>query len=133
MRRGWRWSRTWGEPGERPRRASYRNRFRHDQHRGLHSGRRRRGSADQLHGAGRRPDPELALRRYEVAFSRLGFDDVRYAYEPIAAAFFFARTLSGDATVLVGDFGGGTSDFSIVRFHREAGEVRSTALANAGV
>ena len=32
-----------------------------------------------------------------------------------------------------GDFGGGTSDFSIVRFHREGGEIRSTALANAGV
>ena len=38
-----------------------------------------------------------------------------------------------DATVLVGDFGGGTSDFSIVRFHREGGEIRATPLANAGV
>jgi hypothetical chaperone protein len=83
--------------------------------------------------AGLRPDPGLALRRYQTAFARLGFSDIRYAYEPIAAAFFFARTLDGDATVLVGDFGGGTSDFSIVRFHREGGEIRSTALANAGV
>ena len=83
--------------------------------------------------AGLRPDPALALSRYQTAFARLGFSDIRYAYEPIAAAFFFARTLDGDATVLVGDFGGGTSDFSIVRFHREGGEIRSTALANAGV
>jgi hypothetical chaperone protein len=83
--------------------------------------------------AGLRPDPDLALTRYQTAFARLGFDDIRYAYEPIAAAFFFARTLTSDATVLVGDFGGGTSDFSIVRFHREGGEIRSTALANAGV
>jgi hypothetical chaperone protein len=83
--------------------------------------------------AGLRPDPALALTRYQTAFARLGFSDIRYAYEPIAAAFFFARTLNGDATVLVGDFGGGTSDFSIVRFHREGGEIRSTALANAGV
>ena len=83
--------------------------------------------------AGLRPDPALALTRYQTAFARLGFSDIRYAYEPIAAAFFFARTLTGDATVLVGDFGGGTSDFSIVRFHREGGEIRSTALANAGV
>ena len=83
--------------------------------------------------AGLRPDPSLALARYETAFARLGFSDIRYAYEPIAAAFFFARTLNDDATVLVGDFGGGTSDFSIVRFHREGGEIRSTALANAGV
>lgn len=83
--------------------------------------------------AGARPDPALAVQRYQIAFERLGFEDVRYAYEPVAAAFFFARQLKGDATVLVGDFGGGTSDFSIVRFHREGGEIRSTALANAGV
>jgi hypothetical chaperone protein len=83
--------------------------------------------------AGLRPDPDLALARYQTAFARMGFTDIRYAYEPVAAAFFFARTLTVDATVLVGDFGGGTSDFSIVRFHREGGEIRSRALANAGV
>jgi hypothetical chaperone protein len=83
--------------------------------------------------AGASPDASLALARYQTAFSRLGFTDIRYAYEPVAAAFFFARQLAADATVLVGDFGGGTSDFSIVRFQREGGEIRSTALANAGV
>jgi hypothetical chaperone protein len=87
--------------------------------------------------AGLRPDPELALSRYETAFRRLGFTDIRYAYEPVAAAFFFARKLTADATVMVADFGGGTSDFSIVRFWREggpgkSGEVRSQALANSG-
>jgi hypothetical chaperone protein len=83
--------------------------------------------------AGLRPDANLALRRYSEAFARLGFADLRFAYEPVAAAFFFARKLAADATVLVGDFGGGTSDFSIVRFRREGGRLRSTALANAGV
>lgn len=83
--------------------------------------------------AGLRPDPALALTRYERAFERLGFSDIRYAYEPMAAAFFFARGLEADATVLVGDFGGGTSDFSIVRFERRDGAIRSRALANAGV
>ena len=82
--------------------------------------------------AGLQPDPELALRRYELAFRRLGFEDIRYAYEPVAAAFFFARQLTGDATVMVADFGGGTSDFSIVRFTREGGKVVSRALANSG-
>ena len=82
--------------------------------------------------AGQRADPQLALSRYETAFGRLGFTDIRYAYEPVAAAFFFARQLKRDATVMVADFGGGTSDFSIVRFWRENGEVRSKALANAG-
>lgn len=83
--------------------------------------------------AGVSPNTDLALARYQTAFARLGFSEIRYAYEPIAAAFFFARSLAADAVVLVGDFGGGTSDFSIVRFHRNDGEVRAKALANAGV
>ena len=83
--------------------------------------------------AGATPDADLALRRYQVAFERLGFESVRYAYEPVAAAFFFARQLTRDATVLVGDFGGGTSDFSLVRFEIEGGIIRPVALGNAGV
>ncbi len=83
--------------------------------------------------AGASPDPELALQRYQAGFSRLGYGQIRYAFEPIAAAFFFARKLTQEAVVLVGDFGGGTSDFSIVRFHREGGRIRARALANAGV
>jgi hypothetical chaperone protein len=83
--------------------------------------------------AGGAPDEQLALGRYEAAFARLGFTDIRYAYEPIGAAFFFARTLSADANVLVADFGGGTSDFSIVRFERSPEGLRSTPLARSGV
>ncbi len=83
--------------------------------------------------SGLRPDPDLALKRYKAAFRRLGFGAVRYAYEPVAAAFFFARKLKDDATVMVGDFGGGTSDFSIMRFERRAGALHARALANAGV
>jgi len=83
--------------------------------------------------AGLQPDPALALRRYQDAFARLGFADIRYAYEPVAAAFFFARQLTADATVLVADFGGGTSDFSIIRFERHAGRLKATPLANSGV
>ena len=83
--------------------------------------------------AGTRPDPTLALSRYEIAFRRLGFTDVLYAYEPVAAAFFFARRLKADATVLVADFGGGTSDFSIIRFERRDGVLRSTPLGQSGV
>ncbi|OYX35269.1 MAG: hsp70 family protein [Caulobacterales bacterium 32-69-10] len=83
--------------------------------------------------AGSSPDEELGLSRYEEAFRRLGFTEVLYAYEPVGAAFFFARELSHDATVLVGDFGGGTSDFSIIRFSREGGEIRSQPLGRSGV
>jgi len=83
--------------------------------------------------AGASPSETLALQRYETAFHRLGVKEVLYAYEPVGAAFFFARELDRDATVLVGDFGGGTSDFSIIRFEREAGEVRAIPLGRAGV
>lgn len=83
--------------------------------------------------AGGAPNPELAIQRYEAAFRRLGFTEVLYAYEPVGAAFFFARELDHDATVLVGDFGGGTSDFSIIRFTRRDGEIRAEPLGRAGV
>jgi hypothetical chaperone protein len=88
--------------------------------------------------AGGAPKESLALERYETAFARLGFSEVLYAYEPVGAAFFFARELDHDATVLVGDFGGGTSDFSIIRFERHAedgrpAEMRAIPLGRAGV
>jgi hypothetical chaperone protein len=84
--------------------------------------------------AGGNPDETLALQRYQAAFERLGFTDVRYSYEPVGAAFFFARQLKQDGTVLVADFGGGTSDFSLVRFERQAdGSLRSTPLGHSGV
>lgn len=82
---------------------------------------------------GAHPDEQLALSRYETAFKRMGVREVLYAYEPVGAAFFFARELDHDATVLVGDFGGGTSDFSIIRFERRAGVLKATPLGRAGV
>lgn len=83
---------------------------------------------------GASPNEALALSRYETAFHRMGVKEVRYAYEPVGAAFFFARALDHDATVLVGDFGGGTSDFSIIRFERDgAGGLRAQPLGRAGV
>jgi len=87
---------------------------------------------------GASPNEKLALERYEIAFHRMGVKEVLYAYEPVGAAFFFARELDHDATVLVGDFGGGTSDFSIIRFERPksgegAGEMRAIPMGRAGV
>ena len=83
--------------------------------------------------AGGSPNADLALERYQTAFERLGFTDIRYAYEPVGAAFFVARGLTQPATVLVADFGGGTSDFSIVRFEPSSNGLRSTPLARSGV
>ena len=82
---------------------------------------------------GASPNEALALSRYETAFRRMGVRELTYVYEPVGAAFFFARGLKADATILVGDFGGGTSDFSIIRFEREAGRLRAVPLGRAGV
>jgi hypothetical chaperone protein len=83
--------------------------------------------------AGAAPDADLALERYEAAFRRLGFRDLHYVYEPVAAAFYFAQRLTGSAVVLVADFGGGTSDFSVIRFDRQGGQIISKALSHSGV
>lgn len=83
--------------------------------------------------AGTHPDDGLAMSRYRAAFGKLGAHHARYVYEPVGAAFFYARQLNHDATVLVADFGGGTSDFSVMRFSRESGVLRAEPLGHAGI
>ena len=83
--------------------------------------------------AGAAPDEGLARSRYEAALRAVGFEDIHHVYEPVAAAYFFSQRLRGDATILVADFGGGTSDFSVVRFTRGAKGLEYAPLAHAGV
>ncbi len=83
--------------------------------------------------AGAAPDEALALSRYRTAFSRLGLPGLAFAYEPVGAAFFFAKRLQGAAVVLVADFGGGTSDFSLMRFSRQGARITAEPLARSGV
>ncbi len=83
--------------------------------------------------AGAQPDETLAQTRYETALQRLGFETIHHVYEPVAAAFFYAQRLTEPATILVADFGGGTSDFSIIRFDPGGNALRAVALSHAGV
>jgi hypothetical chaperone protein len=83
--------------------------------------------------AGARSDDALARTRYDLALTKAGFDDIHHVYEPVAAAFFFAQRLESDATILVADFGGGTSDFSIIRFKRGINVRSAEALAHRGI
>lgn len=57
----------------------------------------------------------LAQSRLESAARIAGFTDIAFQIEPIAAARRFEQTLSEEVLCLVGDFGGGTSDFTIIR------------------
>ncbi|MDH6272819.1 putative chaperone protein [Rhizobium leguminosarum] len=86
-----------------------------------------------VHFAGASPDPALATERYNEALSRFGFPEIHYVYEPVAAAFYFAQNLKQDATVLVADFGGGTTDYSLIRFETVAGKLTATPIGHSGV
>ncbi|MFC3711185.1 Hsp70 family protein [Sphingoaurantiacus capsulatus] len=83
--------------------------------------------------AGSRPDEALALERYGRGFATLGAREIAYVYEPLAAAFSFARQVEDSATILIADFGGGTSDFSVVRVNAPGTGARCTPLGHAGV
>jgi hypothetical chaperone protein len=83
--------------------------------------------------AGANPDDALAMRRYRAAFERAGIAGGRYVYEPVGAAFYFAERLDGEAIVLVADFGGGTSDFTVMRFRRSAGRLSAEPLGSSGI
>lgn len=83
--------------------------------------------------AGGAPDEALARTRYEAALRMVGFEEVCHVYEPVAAAYYFAQRLEADANIIVADFGGGTSDFSVVRFERGQRGLVYQPLAHAGV
>jgi hypothetical chaperone protein len=82
--------------------------------------------------AGTRPDPVLARQRYDLMFGGFGFE-LHYVYEPLGAAHSYASRLDEPATILVADFGGGTTDFSIVRVAAPGSEQRCVPLAFSGV
>lgn len=84
--------------------------------------------------AGDRPDEELALARLASAYGAAGMPNVDFAYEPLGAAYWYARELKTPQTMLVADFGGGTSDFSVMRFEPGgAGRLEAIPLSHAGV
>ena len=60
-------------------------------------------------------EDELAENRLRKAAQLAGFTEVHFQYEPIAAAFAYESRISTPERVLVGDFGGGTSDFTVVQ------------------
>ena len=60
-------------------------------------------------------DNEFALARLKKAIEKAGIGPVVFEYEPVAAAYFYESTLDHDELIMIGDFGGGTSDFSLLR------------------
>ena len=66
----------------------------------------------------------------------VGYTDVQFQYEPIAAALDYESQLTRETLVLVADIGGGTSDFSLIRLGPERAKLKDRSadvLANGGV
>ena len=85
-----------------------------------------------VHFAGEFADDTLGESRLRGSYAEAGLEQLEVAFEPEAAGYRFARTLTTAATVLIGDFGGGTSDFSVLRF--EPGRPnRVLPLGHAGI
>ena len=81
-------------------------------------------------------DDDFAVSRLREAFAAAGFERVDFELEPVAAACAYEATLDHDELILIGDFGGGTSDFSLLRVGpdvRRRGRTPQDLLGNSGV
>jgi hypothetical chaperone protein len=81
-------------------------------------------------------DVDYALDRLRTALAKAGFDDVVFEYEPVGAAYHYESTLDHDELVLIADFGGGTSDFCLIRVGptvRARGRTAADILGTDGV
>src|SRR5262245_35642233 len=85
------------------------------------------------------PDAELdafATDRLLSAIRLAGFDEIVFEYEPVAAAYAYEARLLRDERILIGDFGGGTSDFTIISVGpgvRQRGRQSSDIIGTDGV
>jgi len=87
-------------------------------------------------GAETEADNAYAESRLRNAYHAAGFEQVHFELEPVAAAHYYESTLQRDELILIGDFGGGTSDFSLIRVGpavRHRGRTGDDLLGNAGV
>jgi hypothetical chaperone protein len=87
-------------------------------------------------GAETPDDDEFAVSRLRIAFAAAGFEHVDFEMEPVAAACAYESSLDHDELILIGDFGGGTSDFSLLRVGpqvRRRGRAPQDLLGNSGV
>ncbi len=87
-------------------------------------------------GAENQEDESYAEGRLRSAFELAGYESVEFEMEPVAAAHYYESKLDHDELILIGDFGGGTSDFSLVHVGptvRRRGRALGDIVGNAGV
>jgi hypothetical chaperone protein len=76
---------------------------------------------------------QLAQERLAAAARLAGFDEVWFCPEPVAAAYDFQAQLSTPKVVLVADFGGGTSDFTVARLAARGEEVEVLSIGGVSI
>jgi hypothetical chaperone protein len=83
------------------------------------------------------PDADRLAEDTLAAIARsVGFREIGFQFEPIAAAFDYESRIDKEELVLIADIGGGTSDFSLVRLGPQRvarPDRRDDLLANGGV
>jgi len=87
-------------------------------------------------GAESEEDEAYALGRLRHAYELAGWERVEFEMEPVAAAYAYESTLDHDELIMIGDFGGGTSDFSLLHVGpgvRRRGRKAEDLLGNAGI
>lgn len=87
-------------------------------------------------GAATQADDAYATKRLKDALALAGITEVHFEFEPVAAAYSYEAGLRKDELLLVADFGGGTTDFTLVRVGPEArrmNDPQERVLASAGV
>jgi hypothetical chaperone protein len=87
-------------------------------------------------GANSLEDDSYAENRLREAFRSAGFETVAFDLEPVAAARYYESTLQHEELILIGDFGGGTSDFSLIHVGSDIqrkGRKSAGLLGNAGI
>lgn len=90
-----------------------------------------------VHFSDHDPDADARAENELAGIARaIGFKNVEFQYEPVAAAFAHERHLTGEHLALIVDIGGGTSDFTVIRLSKTAMDKADRAddiLANAGI
>ena len=87
-------------------------------------------------GAENAEDEAYALGRLRRAYELAGWERVEFEMEPVAAAYAYESMLDHDELIMIGDFGGGTSDFSLLHVGpgvRRRGRRAEDLLGNGGV
>ncbi|QKZ13591.1 Hsp70 family protein [Spirosoma sp. KUDC1026] len=84
-------------------------------------------------------DPQAdaqAQTELKAIAQRIGFKNIEFQFEPIAAAFAHEARIQGEKLAIVVDLGGGTSDFTVIRLSNQyinKADRSSDILANTGV